>query len=354
MSSPVHDDIDKRVMYAPPWVRETPKPPQAIVAAVEGPMHGRLKSSSCASHDDDADAADMRTLQHHPDRSQDELPLDLRQHPIDADAGVADSLRAAWTPSSLDPVTMPEPPWPRLSRPTPAMGIRLGGAAGIAALAALFVTGVAPLPSIDIALHANEGTRAASAFAQALGIVVADEPKPAALMADAAPLQSRAPSSDTPPADARLSAGLPSAAVPSEEVVRLAFAALAPPTAPQTPRAPRVENPPASPGPVAPRVPEHRTLDPDEIATLVKRGGKLLDEGDIASARLLLRRAAEAGEAAAALLLAGTYDRSELAKLHVLGVVHDHAQAKAWYEKAAALGSAEAVHRLQQFAQRTD
>lgn len=352
MSSPVHDDIDKRVMYAPPWVREAPKPPppQAIIAAVEGPRHGRLKSSSCASHDDDADAADMRTLQHHPDRSQDELPLDLRQHPIDVDVGVADSLRAAWMPSSLDPVTMPEPPWPRLSRPTPAMGIRLGGAAVIAALAALFVTGVAPLPSIDIALHANEGTRAASAFAQALGIVVADEPKPAALMAHAAPLQSGAPSSDTPPADARL----PSAAVPSEEVVRSAFAALAPLTAPLTPRAPRIENPPASPGPVAPRVSEHRTLEPDEIATLVKRGGKLLDEGDIASARLLLRRAAEAGEAAAALLLAGTYDRSELAKLHVLGVVHDHAQAQAWYEKAAALGSTEALHRLQQLAQRTD
>ena len=56
----------------------------------------------------------------------------------------------------------------------------------------------------------------------------------------------------------------------------------------------------------------------------------------------------------AALMLAGTYDRAELARLKVIGVAHDHAQAKIWYTKAVEHGSAEAVRRLQQLAQRAD
>ena len=103
-----------------------------------------------------------------------------------------------------------------------------------------------------------------------------------------------------------------------------------------------------------PKLPELRALDRDELAGLVKRGQALLAEGDIASARLLLRRAAEAGDANAALMLAGTYDRAELARLKVIGVAPDHAQAKLWYTKAVEHGSAEAVRRLQQLAQRAD
>jgi TPR repeat protein len=97
-----------------------------------------------------------------------------------------------------------------------------------------------------------------------------------------------------------------------------------------------------------------RAIDRDELAGLVKRGQALLGGGDIASARLLLRRAAEAGDGNAALILATTYDRTELAKLKVIGVAPDHAQAKAWYTKAVEHGSAEAVRRLQQLAQRGD
>jgi TPR repeat protein len=118
--------------------------------------------------------------------------------------------------------------------------------------------------------------------------------------------------------------------------------------------APKVESvavPAAAP---AAKLPEPRALERDEIATLLKRGQSLLAEGDIASARLLLRRAAEAGDAAAAMALAGTYDRAELAKLKVIGVAADHGQARHWYDKAVELGSADAVRRLQQLAQRAD
>ena len=49
-------------------------------------------------------------------------------------------------------------------------------------------------------------------------------------------------------------------------------------------------------------------LGPDQIADLLKRGGELIAAGDISLARLVLKRAAEAGHASAALELGGTYD----------------------------------------------
>jgi TPR repeat protein len=64
--------------------------------------------------------------------------------------------------------------------------------------------------------------------------------------------------------------------------------------------------------------------------------------------RLLLTRAAEAGDARCALALAATYDPAELG---VLGLAGDAKQAHAWYARAAAFGSGEAVQRLEQLAQ---
>ena len=87
-------------------------------------------------------------------------------------------------------------------------------------------------------------------------------------------------------------------------------------------------------------------LDAEEIATLVNRGTDSLKSGDLASARLLLRRAAEAGSASAALMLGTTYDPLSIQQLGAIGVVPDVAQARQWYEKAAALGSEAASQRL--------
>jgi TPR repeat protein len=77
----------------------------------------------------------------------------------------------------------------------------------------------------------------------------------------------------------------------------------------------------------------------------------LVAQGDIAAARLMLTRAAEAGDARAALALGATYDADVLRKLGVLGVAADASQARAWYAKAAEYGSGEATRRLEQFAQ---
>jgi TPR repeat protein len=91
-------------------------------------------------------------------------------------------------------------------------------------------------------------------------------------------------------------------------------------------------------------------LDPEVIASLLRRADALIASGDVAAARLVLRRAADAGDAGAAMALAGTYDPANLAKLGVHGIVPDLAMARSWYEKARTFGSAEAPQRLEMLA----
>jgi TPR repeat protein len=93
------------------------------------------------------------------------------------------------------------------------------------------------------------------------------------------------------------------------------------------------------------------TLDREKIATLVKRGQDFIANGDLASARLVLRRAADGGDAQAALLLGSTYDPARFKQLKVIGSAPDPAQARAWYQRAADLGSAEAVRLFEPLAQ---
>jgi hypothetical protein len=89
-----------------------------------------------------------------------------------------------------------------------------------------------------------------------------------------------------------------------------------------------------------------RHLDAEEIAALINRGTDSLKSGDLISARLLLRRAAEAGSASAALMLGTTFDPLVIRQLGAIGVVPDVAQARQWYKKAAELGSDAASQRL--------
>jgi hypothetical protein len=97
----------------------------------------------------------------------------------------------------------------------------------------------------------------------------------------------------------------------------------------------------------------NKTIDKaasDEIAPLLKRGNDLLSSGDFAAARLVLRRAAEAGDARAAFALASTYDPITLEKLHVHGLSPDLDMARRWYETAKELGSQDASRRLEMLA----
>jgi hypothetical protein len=106
---------------------------------------------------------------------------------------------------------------------------------------------------------------------------------------------------------------------------------------------------PAAPGPTA----ASPGADREEVAAFIARGQTYLANGDVVSARLVFRRAAEAGDAQAALALGGTYDPLVLKSLGVIGVVADAAQARNWYQRAAGLGSREAPQRIDQLAQWT-
>jgi TPR repeat protein len=87
-------------------------------------------------------------------------------------------------------------------------------------------------------------------------------------------------------------------------------------------------------------------LDSEEIDVLIKRGKDLLGDGDVAAARLLLRRAAEAGSAEAAFTLGTTFDPVSLQRLGAIGAIADLAQARQWYQRAAELGSSAASQQL--------
>jgi hypothetical protein len=117
-----------------------------------------------------------------------------------------------------------------------------------------------------------------------------------------------------------------------------------------TPAAPVVAVAPAvrEPVPATREAVPARRIDPDELAALLKRAKSLLSIGDITSARLLLERAADAQEAEAALMLAGTFDPQVLGSQDLRSVTPDPAAARVWYQKAAELGSADAKRRLGQ------
>jgi TPR repeat protein len=140
-----------------------------------------------------------------------------------------------------------------------------------------------------------------------------------------------APAAPATPATAAAPATSPAAAATAPAAPNSAVAAAGPP---QEAAAPVRAATPA------------RQLDREEIDVLVKRGKDFLMSGDVAAARLVLQRAAESNDADAALTLAATYDPGMLRELKVYGVAADIALARAWYEKAAALGSTEAPHRL--------
>jgi curved DNA-binding protein CbpA len=100
--------------------------------------------------------------------------------------------------------------------------------------------------------------------------------------------------------------------------------------------------------------PAERQLPPGEIATLRRRGNEFIANGVIAAARLAFQRAAEACDTDAAFALAATYDPTMLRKLGSRALAPDVATARAWYEKAEKLGSAEASNQLELLAKAND
>lgn len=139
----------------------------------------------------------------------------------------------------------------------------------------------------------------------------------------------------------------PNVAPPTETVSRAPQAAVAEPMPVREPDSAQ----PARVATISVRSPQapaagRSFLDTEALVRLVRRGEDFLARGDIAAARLIFGRAAEARDAGAALSLAETYEPEVLRRLNVLGVRPDIGQARSWYAKAAEYGSVEAARRL--------
>jgi hypothetical protein len=199
-------------------------------------------------------------------------------------------------------------------------------------------------PSIRAPRILKAGFLAACAIAIAFGLstredkLVIVENASAALIA-ALPIHSatvdRSPPSNIQPAGLAQMLPATAAATPTRAEIAAAF---------QTAQQGQIEirQPPPPPAPPA------RRLDADELAALLKRAKSLIATGDIASARLLLERAADAREASAALILARTYDPAVLGTPDARSIAPDPAAARIWYQKAAQFGSQDAQQRLDQ------
>jgi hypothetical protein len=201
--------------------------------------------------------------------------------------------------------------------------------AAMAILVAVFSSDAAR----DIMANAKNSSTAVLSAASA-----AVQPNPAQLTAESDPAQSKDPARLSAPE--KQASGLRSAttaAVPTREDVRTALQSALQADAAQAA---------AVAEPMIPQDAIHH-LDPGEIASSLRRGNDLIASGDLAAARLVLRRAANAGDAHAAMTLAGTYDPVVLEKLGVHGFVPDAAMARVWYEKARKAGSAAAPQRLE-------
>jgi hypothetical protein len=80
-------------------------------------------------------------------------------------------------------------------------------------------------------------------------------------------------------------------------------------------------------------------LSPEQVSLLLARGDELMKRADVVSGRLFYERAADAGDAQAALRLGASYDPSFLAQAGIRGVSGDPALASHWYKRARDLGA---------------
>jgi TPR repeat protein len=108
------------------------------------------------------------------------------------------------------------------------------------------------------------------------------------------------------------------------------------------------------PGPASGPLASSRKITATEVRALLERGNALEATGDLAGARLVFQRAAEAGNARAAFMLAETYDPIVLETLRESGLASNIGTARVWYAKAKDLGSDEAPERLERLAHRSD
>lgn len=251
MSSPIHldEDTDPTLIYAP-WARE--RDPSVAEAAL------RSRAGTRA-----APAMSSGKLKK-PKFSGDRAMLELKRQ------------------LALDPDLIPEPPSAGAAVIRPLL-IRLCGVSAVATLVAWVLVSYSSVKKTAEIIPADAS---ASEIASDRITVV-----------DVQPLHLRPTISQTAQAPTLVGNPPPTA-------VSTAEAGVAPPAPVSVTTTAAAETPAIASAPPQ-RAVDRRSLqlDSDGIAILIKRGKDLLADGDLAAARLLLRRAAEAGSAEAPLPL---------------------------------------------------
>jgi hypothetical protein len=307
MSSPIHQpkDLDPALMYAPPWARDQAQPaPSRPAPPVEWPPQ-------------------RRRLDDNRGFSGDRAVLEVKRQ------------------LTLNPEMLPEPPAVENDRPGGRIALRICGAAGLAALAAW---GIVTLPGTRLFEH--EAVQAKSATVPILITATNADSLPRATPMQVATRNEQQVATRTEQQVATRTEQ--QVATRNEQGDAAAPAPIQPGLGTNAARPAAVAAPIAAPAP-----PERNPLrlDDREIATLVMRGENFIANGDLASARLLLQRAADAGSANAALALAATFDPFVTNGLGVAGGEPDVVRARKWYQRAIELGSTAASKQLAKLAE---
>ena len=325
------------LMYGPPRVRDQGRPmqPESAAPLVEWPWQR---------------FATVRV-----ERSLVEMPrrLPLRRLSSIPPASGAGALVEAPLRLTLEPESISEPPQLTKGRGFWRVMLHAGGVLGFTAFVVWVVVSI---PSARLGHETMQSRFSGAPIPPDLSTQAA---VPAAVPAPSERPDAQVAVSDRPTPehkDQRDSVG--SAAVPSPSAPIVSTPTRAAITKQPPPAVIARETPPAAqPAPqlqptIQPMAQDltARQIDPDELASLVRRGDDFVNFRDLSSARLLYRRAAEGGNVHAALALAGTFDPNVLKKLGFPENVGEVTKARLWYERAQQLGSAEAPQRLQQLA----
>jgi hypothetical protein len=303
------DDLDPILRYAPPRVRAESQPPPQSAA----------------------------------------LPVDRPSPSLPSNRAIAEMRRRV----ALEPVRVPEPPQDAMPRRDLwTLTLRASGVLGVAALLAsvvVFVPSVTQIVRTAFSgIFASTYSRVSVPRSDVMGVSSSVASSPVTAKAPPAPPNPTVAAAEppVPRAEERTDAGELRAPTTSEHAVDIQ-----PPAGGQSSPAEQTRPAPVPAERVSPDF-VTRQLDPDELASLVRRADDFIKSGDLSSARLLLRRAAEAGSMQAALALGGTFDPNVLAARRVQDSAADIAMARLWYQRAEQLGSSEAPRRLQQLASR--
>ncbi|MGI9406707.1 MAG: hypothetical protein ACR2O4_10085, partial [Hyphomicrobiaceae bacterium] len=163
-------------------------------------------------------------------------------------------------------------------------------------------------------------------------------------------LENETPKAENDKADASESASTKPYRVASISV--FADSVPEPKPARSTPEIPSVEPEAATVKPAETKpVQEPASIPGDDQERLFNRALQLIENHDIASARLMLRHLAEAGSGPAALRLAQSYDPEWLAEQGATGVPANNGMALRWYTMARDRGEAGTEDRIQSLSQ---